>query len=65
MEEMESVPRDFWDSIVSIREVLSDYGVEESAIEELLDEIERLILEALRDSEGDTAESSQNEKDSP
>ena len=65
MEEVESVPRDFWEGIVSIREVLLDYGVEESAVEELLDEIERLIAEALRETESDTAESSQGEKDSP
>jgi radical SAM superfamily enzyme YgiQ (UPF0313 family) len=65
MKEIESVPRDFWDGMVSIRDVLPDYGVSETAVEELLDEIERLIIEALRDSEGDTAESSQDEKDSP
>lgn len=65
MKEIESVPRDFWDGMVSIRDVLPDYGVSETAVEELLDEIERLIIEALRDSEGDTAESSQDEKGSP
>jgi hypothetical protein len=65
MQEAESVPRDFWDGIVSIREQALDYGVEESAVEEMLDEIERLILEALREAESDTDESSQDEKDSP
>ena len=65
MQDPESVPRDFWDGMVSIRDVLLDYGVGENAVEELLDEIERLIIEALRDIDGDTAESSQDEKDSP
>lgn len=64
MEEAESVPRDFWDGIVSIREVLLGYGVEENAAEALLDEIEALILEALEQIEGDTAESSRDEKTS-
>jgi hypothetical protein len=65
MQEEESVPRDFWEGIVLIRDVLPDYGVSEGAVEQLLDEIERLILEALREAESDTAESSQDEKDSP
>ncbi len=65
MEDMEGVPRDFWDGMVSIRDVLLDYGVSEDAVEELLDEIERLILEALREAESDIAEGSQDEKDSP
>jgi hypothetical protein len=65
MQEAESVPRDFWDGIVSIRETALDYGIGESAVEEMLDEIERLILEALREAESDTIESSQDEKDSP
>ena len=65
MQEEEAVPRDYWPGIVSIREVLLDDGVAEDVVEELLDEIERLIVEALRETERDTAESSQDEKGSP
>jgi len=65
MESVDSAPRDFWGGIVSIREVLLDFGVGEDATEELPDEIERLILEALRETESGTAESSQDEKDPP
>jgi len=64
MEDTESVPRDFWDGIVSIREVLLDYGVNENVVEELLDKIERLIVEALEQNESDSGEGSQDEKPS-
>jgi len=65
METVVSVPRDFYDGIVSIREALLEYSVDEDAVEEVLDEIERLIVDALEQSESDTGEGLQGEKPSP
>jgi CBS domain containing-hemolysin-like protein len=46
-EDLESLPRDFYEAIVEIRDNLDDFGVPESVIEETLDTIELLIIEAL------------------
>ena len=43
----EALPRDFYEAIVEIRDNLDDFGVPERVIEETLDTIELLIIEAL------------------
>jgi hypothetical protein len=63
-ETTESVPRDFYDGIVSIREALLDYGLDEDAVEQVLDQIESIIVEALEQVEGDTDSNSQDDKSS-
>jgi hypothetical protein len=60
----ESVPRDFYDGIVSIREALLDYDLDEDAVEQVLDQIESIIVEALEQVESDTDSSSLGDKSS-
>lgn len=64
MEDTESVPRDFYEGIVSLRDALFDYGLDEDVVEAVLDAIETIIAEALEQNEGDTGEGSQDEKPS-
>ena len=64
MEDTQTVPRDFYEGIVSLRDALFDYGLDETVVEAVLDEIEAIIAEALEQNEGDTGEVSQDEKPS-
>jgi hypothetical protein len=58
-EDLESLPRDFYEPIVLVRDGLTYHGVPDEEIEETLDSIEILILQALgcaEESSGDETE---------
>lgn len=46
-QEIERLPREFYEAIVLIRDTFDEFGVPEDVIEEILDAVEALILEAL------------------
>ncbi len=43
----DKLPRDFYDGIVSIRTELQEYGVPDENIEDALDSIEEIIIDAM------------------
>lgn len=43
----EKLPRDFYDGIVSIKNELEEYGVPDEDIENALDSIEEIIIDAM------------------
>ena len=43
----EKLPRDFYDGIVSIKTELEEYGVPDEDIENALDSIEEIIIDAM------------------
>jgi hypothetical protein len=43
----EKLPRDFYDGIVSIKNELEEYGVPDEDVENALDSIEEIIIDAM------------------